>query len=88
MILTFDFMTFNVLVNRLSRDQTMYHILEKPKSSWWNSPEAFFMRGLARNHLWRYNPFLDPMAEFKLFMPSALAPQCLASWFQYSLPTP
>jgi len=33
MTLTFDLMTFNVLMHRLSRDQTMYQVLEKPKKS-------------------------------------------------------
>jgi len=45
MTLTFDLMIFNVLVHRLSRDQTMYQILEKLKNSRRNSLEAFFMRG-------------------------------------------
>jgi len=60
--LTFDFMTFNVLVHRLSRDQTMYQILEKPKNPWRNSPKAFVICGLARNHLRVYSPFVDPPA--------------------------
>jgi len=33
MTLTFDRMTFNVLVHWLSRDHTLYQILEKPKKS-------------------------------------------------------
>jgi len=33
MTLTFDPMTFNVLVHRLSRDQAMYQILEEKKSA-------------------------------------------------------
>jgi len=40
MTLTFDRITFTVLVHRLSRGQTMYQILEKPKNPRRNSPEA------------------------------------------------
>jgi len=37
MTLTFDLMTFNVLVHRLLRDQTMYQILENQKNPRRNS---------------------------------------------------
>jgi len=73
MTLTFDLMTLNVLVHLLSRDQTMYHILDKPKNPWRNSPEAFFMRGLARNYLGIYSPFIDPWPDLNfLCLPRSL----------------
>jgi len=57
--MTFDRTTFNVLVHRLSRDQTIYQILEKKKNPRPNSPESFFMLGLARSHLLIYSSFLQ-----------------------------
>jgi len=54
-------------------DQTIYQILEKPKNSRRNLPEAFFMGGLARTHCGAYSSLLDPLDEFKLLVSSALA---------------
>jgi len=61
-------------VSQLSRDQTMYQILENRK----------IRGGIHRNNSsggdWlgptngAYSPLLDPLDEFKLFMSSALAP--------------
>jgi len=82
----FDLMTFNILVHRLLHDQTMYQILEKPKDMQQNSPEAFFMHGLARTHFEAYIPFLDPLAEFKLLTQSVLDPPHLDSCFRHSSP--
>jgi len=64
MTLNFDLMTLNVLVHPLSRDQTMYQILENQKNPRRNSPETFLMLDLARNHLGIYSHFLNSLAEF------------------------
>jgi len=85
MTLTFDFMTFNVLVHRLSRDQTTYQVLEKPKKI---CGRICRKHGLARNYLVIYSPFLDLLAEFKLLTPSALTPRRLNLCFRHSSPAP
>jgi len=73
MTLTFDLMTFNVLVHWLSHDQTMYQILEKLTICAAELPEAFFMHCSAQSHLGLSSFLLDPLSEFKLLTPSALA---------------
>jgi len=65
-----------LVVSRLSCDQPMYQILEreKTKNLRWNSPETFFMRGLARTHLRSLQQSPRSLAEFKLLVSLALDP--------------
>jgi len=73
--LTFDLMTFNVCTASAVTWQTNVPILEKPKYPRRISPEAFFVRGLARTYTCgAYSSLLDPLAEFKLLVSSVLAP--------------
>jgi len=59
----------------------MYQRLEKPKIS-----AAEFTGSIvhAGNHLGIYSRILDPLAEYKLLMSYALAPQRLDSCFRHS----
>jgi len=63
MTLTFDLMTFIVLVHRLPRGQIMDQIVEKIRGRIYRSIHC---SGFARIHLGAYSPLLDLLAEFKL----------------------